>query len=79
MERSESGVPSTPITGSNVTITHLTFTLFGNLEGDHWNPRITISIGVQPNDSTVNWTTADLETTVSAREIDCTQGASPSC
>ncbi len=70
---------STPVTGSNVTVKYLTFMLFGNKEGDNWNPRITIAIGVQPNNSTVNWTTANLETTVSAREIDCTQGASPSC
>lgn len=68
-----------PLTGSNVSIKYLTFEIWGNTEGDHWNPRVTVSIGVAPNDPTVNWTTASLQTSVSAREIDCTQGASPSC
>jgi prepilin-type N-terminal cleavage/methylation domain-containing protein len=64
------------ITGSNVSIQHLTFTVFGNIEGDHWNPRITIAIGVAPNDPTFNWTTDNLQTTISARSIDCTEGGS---
>jgi prepilin-type N-terminal cleavage/methylation domain-containing protein len=59
-----------PMTSNNVSTTYLMFTIFGNLEGDHWNPRITIAVGVQPNDNTVTWSTANLETTVSSRSID---------
>jgi prepilin-type N-terminal cleavage/methylation domain-containing protein len=60
----------TALTSSNVSTTYLGFTIFGNLESDYWNPRITIAIGVQPNDNTVSWPTANLETTVSARGFD---------
>ena len=73
LERSDSaenGGALTPLTSSNVSITYLTFTLFGNLETDTWNPRITIAVSVEPNDSTVSWTTANLETTVSSRSFD---------
>jgi prepilin-type N-terminal cleavage/methylation domain-containing protein len=79
VERSVGDGAPQAITGDNVSIQNLTFTLFGNIEGDHWNPRVTISIGVVPHDQTVTWTTANLETTVSARAIDCTQGGAPSC
>ncbi len=68
-----------PITGDNVTVRSLSFVLHGNTEGDHWNPRITVTIGIAPNNSGVSWNTVDFQTTVSAREIDCTAGASPSC
>jgi prepilin-type N-terminal cleavage/methylation domain-containing protein len=78
--RSDNGATA-PITGDNVQITNLSFTLFGNYEGDHWNPRVTIAVDAEPNDSTVSWSTANLETTVSARTIDCTPNASgvPQC
>lgn len=72
LERSADGGAPQAITGGNVSIRYLTFTLFGATEGDHWNPRITVAVGVAPDDATVNWTTASLETTVSARQIDCT-------
>ena len=72
VERSVDGGTPEAITGDNVTVPYLTFVLFGNTEGDHWNPRITIAVGVAPNDATVNWNTANLETSVSARQIDCT-------
>lgn len=78
LERSDNGITHA-MTADNVKITNLSFTLFGNLEGDNWTPRVTIAIGVMPNDSTVTWPTANLETTVSARQIDCTQGPTPSC
>jgi prepilin-type N-terminal cleavage/methylation domain-containing protein len=77
-DSAENGGVAEPLTSDNVSVTDLNFTLFGNLEGDTWNPRITITIGVQPNDSTVSWSTANLETTVSARSIDCIPGSSPS-
>jgi len=82
LERSDSSVNAgvmAPLTSSGVKITKLGFTLFGNTEGDHWTPRITIVIGVEPNDSTINWNTANLETSVSARQIDCDQGPPLSC
>lgn len=68
---------TTPLTSGNVSITNLSFTLLGNSENDQWNPRITIAVGAEPNDSTVSWTTANLETTVSARAIDCVPNTSP--
>jgi prepilin-type N-terminal cleavage/methylation domain-containing protein len=65
-----------PLTSNNVSVTYLKFVIYGNTEGDHWNPRITIAIGAQPNDSTVSWSTVNLETTISARGIDCTPDGS---
>lgn len=64
------------ITGNDVSIKNLSFTLFGNLEGDHWTPRITISIGAAPSssDPAVSNDVLQFQTTVSAREIDCIPG-----
>ena len=67
---------STPnsITGDNVNVQKLKFVLFGNLEGDHWTPRITLSIGVSPSSTDIA-TMNDiiyLQTSISARQIDCT-------
>ena len=61
------------ITGGDVSVKSLRFVLFGNLEGDHWTPRITISIGVAPSstDDAVSSDVLNLQTTVSARQIDC--------
>jgi prepilin-type N-terminal cleavage/methylation domain-containing protein len=79
INRAVNGGPAQAITGDNVSIRYLNFTIYGNIEGDHWNPRVTISAGVAPHDSTINWNITNLETSISARSIDCTQGASPSC
>lgn len=70
--RSQGGVPQ-PITASNVKVDYLTFTIFGNQEGDHWNPRITIAVGVSPNstDPALVNNILNLQTSVSARAIDC--------
>jgi len=76
------GVQSTySITGDTVTVKYLKFQLFGETEGDHWPPRITISIGITPSstDPAVMNNVINLQTTVSARNIDCTQTATPSC
>lgn len=64
------------ITGNSVRVTNLHFIIFGNMEGDAWTPRVTIAIGVVPSstDPAVNSDVLDLQTTVSARTIDCTQG-----
>jgi prepilin-type N-terminal cleavage/methylation domain-containing protein len=78
-DSAEDGGAAQAITGSNVSIRYLNFSIFGNIEGDHWNPRITVALGVTPDDPTINWTTAQRQTTVSARQIDCTQGANPQC
>ncbi len=59
-----------PITSNNVDVTYLDFTIFGNLETDNWNPRVTVAASVEPNDTTISWPTANLQTTVSARGID---------
>jgi prepilin-type N-terminal cleavage/methylation domain-containing protein len=64
------------ITGNSVSIKYLQFIIFGNLEGDHWTPRITISIGAAPSstDAAISSDVLNMETTVSAREIDCDAG-----
>ena len=70
------------ITGDTVAVKYLQFTISGNAEGDHWPPRITISLGVAPSstDSDISNDVLNLQTTVSAREIDCdTSGPTPSC
>ncbi len=61
------------LTGSDVVVKYLAFRLFGNLEGDHWTPRITISIGIAPSstDPAVANDVLPFQTTVSARQIDC--------
>lgn len=73
LERSddaENGGALTALMSGNVSTKYLSFTIFGNLETDYWNPRITIAVSVEPNDNTVSWPTANLETTVSARSFD---------
>jgi prepilin-type N-terminal cleavage/methylation domain-containing protein len=76
-DSSENGGALSPLTSSNVSTTYLNFTLFGNLETDPqsnatdtWNPRVTIAVGVEPNDNTVSWSAANLETSVSGRAFD---------
>jgi len=66
------GTPQS-VTGANVVVKYLTFTVFGNQENDQWNPRITISMGVAPssNDPAIMNDVLDIQTTVSARIIDC--------
>jgi len=67
VERSESGVLSAPITGENVDITRLVFTI--TQQNLLWPPRITISLGVGFADPRLQSITNDLQTTISAREI----------
>jgi prepilin-type N-terminal cleavage/methylation domain-containing protein len=69
------------ITGNAVSVKYLKFQLFGQTEGDHWPPRITISLGIAASstDPAVANDVFNLETTVSARTIDCTPVANPSC
>jgi prepilin-type N-terminal cleavage/methylation domain-containing protein len=65
---------SESITGDNVNVQTLHFVLFGNIEGDNWTPRITIAMGVSPSstDTATMNDVLNLQTTVSARTIDCT-------
>ena len=76
----ESVNSSTPqsITGDTVYVKYLRFQLFGQTEGDHWPPRVTISLGVAASstDTAVMNDVFNLETTVSARTIDCVPGTS---
>jgi prepilin-type N-terminal cleavage/methylation domain-containing protein len=76
----ESVNSSTPqsITGNAVYVKYLRFQLFGQTEGDHWPPRITISLGIAASstDTAVMNDVFNLETTVSARTIDCIPGTS---
>jgi prepilin-type N-terminal cleavage/methylation domain-containing protein len=73
------GASAQPITGNNVVVKYLIFTLSGNTEGDHWTPRVTISLGVAPSSSDPGITNSvlDLQTSVSARGIDCDAKAVP--
>jgi prepilin-type N-terminal cleavage/methylation domain-containing protein len=74
------GNPAQSITGDSVFIKKLHFVIFGNIEGDSWTPRVTIVMDVVPSstDPAVNSDSLNLETTVSARTIDCVPGADPS-
>ncbi len=69
LQKSENGVIQ-PVTSDNVAVKNLTFTLFGNLDGDSWDPRITISMGVAPSstDPVLANNVLNLQTTVSARD-----------
>ena len=67
------------ITGGAVSVKYLHFQLYGQTEGDHWPPRVTVSMGITPSstDSAIESDVFKLETTVSARTIDCVPGSSP--
>jgi prepilin-type N-terminal cleavage/methylation domain-containing protein len=81
-DSSVDGDAAQSITGSNVSVKYLHFILFGNLEGDHWTPRITIALGLTSSstDPAVENDVFNLETTVSARTIDCIpSGTTLSC
>lgn len=62
------------ITSNVVLVRSLQFQLFGQVEGDHYPPRIMISLGIAPNstDPAVENNISYLQTTISARSIDCT-------
>ena len=75
MESVNSSAPQS-ITGNAVSVKYLKFQLFGQTEGDHWPPRITISLGIAASstDTAVMNDVFNLETTVSARTINCVPG-----
>lgn len=70
IERGEGGANFQPITATNVKTNSLNFYLHGQLAGDDYPPRITISLNVSPNISNVQNISTNFETTVSARLLD---------
>ena len=50
----DGGVTFVPITGTDATVAYFTMTLYGGVAGDHWNPRVTFSIGESPKDSALS-------------------------
>jgi prepilin-type N-terminal cleavage/methylation domain-containing protein len=78
-ESTDGGATFQSITGNDVSLKYLEFWLFGQVEGDHWTPRITITMGIAPSstDPGVEGDVFNLETTVSARTIDCVPNADP--
>jgi prepilin-type N-terminal cleavage/methylation domain-containing protein len=64
------------ITGDGVSVKYLQFQLFGQVEGDHWPARVTISLGIAPSstDPAIENDVFNLQTTVSSRDIDCVPG-----
>ena len=67
----DSGVSFVPVTGANIVIPYFNTLVFGTTPGDHWTPRITIQIGVASKDPTLVGQGLRLQTSVSARAIDC--------
>ncbi len=59
------------ITGDNVTVEYFKVILSGTSLSDHWNPRVTVSVGIRPNEPTLRQDVLNLQTTVSARKLDC--------
>lgn len=76
-----------PITGTNINVSYFNAILFGRVSsalfssggdsGDHWNPRITITLGIQPKEASLSGTVLNLQTTVSARHIECDTSVNP--
>jgi prepilin-type N-terminal cleavage/methylation domain-containing protein len=79
MESSTLSATPQSVTGNTVSVKYLQFHLYGQTEGDHWPPRVTISIGITPSstDPSVANDVSSIETTVSARSIDCVPGSDP--
>jgi prepilin-type N-terminal cleavage/methylation domain-containing protein len=80
-DSSENNDTPEAITNGNVTIKYFDVTMFGNTEGDNWTPRITVALGIAPSstDPTLQNNILNLQTTISARLIDCTTGSPPQC
>jgi prepilin-type N-terminal cleavage/methylation domain-containing protein len=71
MKSADGGSTYAPLTATNIVIPYFNVLLFGNTPGDHWNPRLTIQIGVASKDAALAGQALHLQTTVSARGIDC--------
>jgi len=70
IERGEGETNFKSITATNVKINSLSFYLYGQLAGDNYPPRITISLNISPNIPTIQNISTNFETTVSARLLD---------
>ncbi len=55
------------MTGENVNVTHLEFYLAGTQPNDGQQPRITITLGVAPKETSLTGNIVNLQTTVSSR------------
>jgi len=73
LRRAVGGNPQ-PMTGDNVLLKYMNFTIFGNMEGDNWTPRVTVTMGIAPSSSDpgITNTVLNLQTTISGRSVDCT-------
>lgn len=81
-DSSENNGAAEAITNGNVTIKYFKVIMFGNTEGDNWPPRITLALGVaaSSSDPVLENNVLNLQTTISARLIDCTTASStPQC
>jgi prepilin-type N-terminal cleavage/methylation domain-containing protein len=76
MESSTLSATPQSVTGDTLSVKYLQFKLYGQTEDDQWPPRVTISIGIAPSstDPAVANDVTNLETTVSARTVDCVPG-----
>jgi hypothetical protein len=74
MKSADGGATFSPLTADTVSIPYFTAEVSGNTAGDHWTPRITLNIGVASKDPALVGQVLHLQTTVSARAIDCDTG-----
>jgi len=58
------------ITADNVKVNNFKIQLFGQNAGDGYPPRITIAISVTGTDSSIEGVFTDIQTTISARNLD---------
>lgn len=70
IKRVVGGAPAAPLTAKNVIIKELKFNLMGHVAGDEMPPRITISISVGSDYHDLKNVVTNIQTTVSARNID---------
>jgi len=62
----DNGTPQ-DITGGNVKVRYLNFFISQNVSDNY--PRVTIAVGISPNEATLSGNVLNMETTVSARQI----------
>lgn len=58
------------LTPDSINVRYLRFYLYGNQDGDGRPPRVTIILGVSPRENGVRNNVVNVQTTVSARNID---------
>jgi len=74
MKSVDGGSTFSPVTADTVSVPYFAAEIAGNSAGDHWPPRVTIDLGIVPNDPSLAGQILHLQTTVSARAIDCDAG-----